>query len=119
MTVFVDDVRYRYGRMIMCHMWSESVFELMDMAQAIGLSCRWIQLPPKASWVHFDISLDRKAAALSRGAVLTDRYGPVEHVARLQLMSPDPRVVAAARERLIGLANIRARRAKPVQGVLL
>lgn len=119
MTVYVDDVRHRYRRMIMCHMWSESVFDLMDMAQAIGVSCRWIQLPPKASWVHFDICLDKKRAALARGAVLTDRYGPVEHTARLKLNAADKTIVAAARQRLDQIAGLRARRAMPAQGRLL
>lgn len=84
MTVYVDDVRHRYGRMVMCHMWSESLEELLWMADHIGLQRKWLQAPPKASWVHFDISLTLKARAIAAGAVLTDKYGPVEHVARLR-----------------------------------
>jgi hypothetical protein len=117
-TVYVDDVRHRYRLMIMCHMWSESVFDLMDMAQAIGVSCRWIQLPPKASWVHFDICLDKKRLALARGAVLTDRYGPVEHVAKLQLICGDEAAAISARRRIAQISQIRARHA-PAQGSLL
>lgn len=99
MTVYVDDVRHRYGRMIMCHMWSESLEELLGMADRIGLQRRWLQTPPKASWVHFDISLALKARAIAAGAVLTDRYGPVEHVARLRGDLP----------KLARIAEIRAR----------
>ncbi|MCW3784429.1 DUF4031 domain-containing protein [Defluviimonas salinarum] len=84
MTVYVDDVRHRYGRMVMCHMWADSHEELLAMADRIGLARRWLQEPPKASWVHFDVSLMLKARAIAAGAVLTDRYGPVEHVARLR-----------------------------------
>lgn len=82
MSVYVDDVRHSYGRMIMCHMWADSPDELLAMADRIGVGRRWLQQPPKASWVHFDISLNRKALALAAGAVLTDRYGPVEFLAR-------------------------------------
>jgi hypothetical protein len=84
MTVYVDDVRHKLGRMIMCHMWASSLDELLTMADTIGVKRKWLQQPPKASWVHFDISLSAKAKALAAGAVLTDRYGPVEHLARLR-----------------------------------
>ncbi|MCE6957715.1 DUF4031 domain-containing protein [Cereibacter sphaeroides] len=84
MTVWVDDVRHAYGRMVMCHMWSDSEEELHTMADRIGVARRWIQKPPKASWLHFDICLEKKRLALAAGAILTDRYGPVLHVARLR-----------------------------------
>jgi hypothetical protein len=52
------------------------------MVDAIGVQRRWLQKPPKASWVHFDISYGKKKLAIARGAVLTDKYGPLEHEAR-------------------------------------
>lgn len=84
MGVYVDDVRHRYGRMVMCHMWADTLDELLAMADRIGVARRWLQKPPKASWVHFDISLGMKAKAIAAGATLTDKYGPVEHVAKLR-----------------------------------
>jgi hypothetical protein len=84
MSVYVDDVRLPFGRMIMCHMWADSLDELLTMADLIGVARKWMQQPPKASWVHFDISLGMKDKALAAGAVLTDRYGPSEHVAKLR-----------------------------------
>lgn len=84
MTVYVDDVRLPYRRMIMCHMWADDLEELLAMADRIGVARKWLQQPPRASWTHFDVSLGMKARAIARGAVLTDRYGPVEHVARLR-----------------------------------
>ena len=83
MTVYVDATRNRYGRMVMCHMWADTLDELLAMVDRIGVARKWLQKPPHASWVHFDISLGKKTAALAAGAILTDRYGPVEHVARL------------------------------------
>ncbi len=82
MTVYVDDVRHKFGNMVMCHMWADTLPELLAMADRIGVKRRWLQKPPKASWVHFDISLGKKALARAYGAVLTDKYGPIEHEAR-------------------------------------
>ena len=82
MSVSVDDVRHRYGRMVMCHMWADSLDELIAMVDRIGVQRKWLQQPPKASWIHFDISLEKKTLALAAGAILTDKYGPIEHEAR-------------------------------------
>ncbi len=90
MTVYVDDVRLPFGRMIMCHMWADTLAELLAMADKIGVQRKWIQGHPtlsfgkhrKASWVHFDVSLGAKQKALAAGAVLTDRFGPIEHLAK-------------------------------------
>lgn len=97
MTVYVDDVRHPYGRMIMCHMWADTLEELLAMADRIGVARRWLQQPPKASWVHFDISLGMKQKALAFGAVLTDKYGPSEFTSRQKLKHSDAAVRKRAR----------------------
>ncbi|MGH6746564.1 DUF4031 domain-containing protein [Novosphingobium sp.] len=119
MTVYVDDVRHRFGSMIMCHLWADTLEELLAMVDKIGVQRKWIQghqtlsfgKHRNASWVHFDIALTKKAAAIRHGAVLTDRYGPVEHTARLALASPDPDRRARAQQQLDTIATIRARAA--------
>ena len=83
MAVYVDDVRHKFGRMIMCHMWADSDDALLAMADKLGVQRKWLQQPPKASWVHFDISIGMKSKALKFGAILTDKYGPSRHVAVL------------------------------------
>lgn len=82
LAVYVDDVRHRFGRMVMCHMWADTLDELLAMADRIGVARKWLQKPPKASWVHFDVSLGMKAKAIEAGAILTDRFGPAEFEAR-------------------------------------
>lgn len=82
MSVYVDDVRHRFGRMVMCHLWADTEAELHAEAAALGLRRAWFQEPPKASWKHYDISLGVKAKAIARGATLTDMFGPLEFVAR-------------------------------------
>lgn len=109
MTVYVDDVRHQYGRMIMCHMWADTEAELFAMADRIGVARRWVQHPPKASWVHFDVSLGMKAAALKAGAVLTDKYGPVEHTARMAIASGDVARAERGRAMLERVERVRGR----------
>ena len=99
MSVYVDDMRASFGRMVMCHMWADSLDELLAMADRIGVQRKWLQQPPKASWVHFDIALSKKVLAIKAGAVLTDRYGPSEHVARMRGNQRMLDTIAAARLR--------------------
>lgn len=81
MPCYVDDVRHQFRNMVMCHLWADSRDELFHMVDLIGVPRKWFQCPPKASWEHFDISISKKKLALQHGAILTDKYGPVMHVA--------------------------------------
>ncbi len=84
MAVYVDPAVHPFGRMIMCHLWADTEAELMAMVDAIGVARKWVQCPPKASWLHFDIAKSKRALAVAAGAIETDRYGPVLHTARLK-----------------------------------
>lgn len=108
MTVYVDDVRLPFGRMVMCHLWADTLDELLAMVDRIGVQRKWLQQPPKASWVHYDISLAKKALAIEAGAVLTDRYGPVEFEAKRQIASGNPELVAIGQRRLERVIAVRA-----------
>ena len=68
MTVFVDDMRAGYGRMVMCHMVADSDAELHAMAARIGVARRWWQAPPRHD-SHYDIALSKRALAIQHGAV--------------------------------------------------
>lgn len=118
MTVYVDDVRHQFGRMVMCHLWADSEAELLAMVDLIGVDRKWIQGHPAlsfgkhrdASWVHFDISLGMKARAIAAGAILTDKFGPAEHVARLALASGDAALVELATRKLRQVEHTRLQR---------
>ncbi len=62
MTVYVDDMRAAYGRMVMCHMIADTDDELHAMADAIGVARRWYQRD------HYDICLSKRRLAISAGA---------------------------------------------------
>ena len=116
MTVYVDEAKHAFGRMIMCHMWADSDAELLEMADKIGVQRKWIQGHPElsfgkhknASWVHFDIAKGKRDLAIQNGAIVTDKYGPVEHCAKLHIASGDPALVARGTAKLDQVRAVRA-----------
>lgn len=66
MTVYVDNMRAKYGRMIMCHMMADTAMELHTMAKRIGVKKKWFQ---KTRYPHYDICLAKKQLAIKYGAV--------------------------------------------------
>lgn len=81
MACYVDNVAIRYRSMIMCHLWADTMPELMAMVDTIGVDRRHLQ---QTHWTHFDISLGKKQLAIRCGAKITDKFGPVEYVAKLR-----------------------------------
>jgi hypothetical protein len=60
--VYVDDMRAKFGRMIMCHMIADTEAELHAMADQIGVARKWYQGD------HYDIALSKRDAAVLVGA---------------------------------------------------
>ncbi len=119
MAVYVDDMEAEFGSMVMCHMWADSDDELLAMADKIGVGRHWIQGHPtlslekykKASWVHFDIAKSKRSLAVRYGARQTDKYGPVEHTARLKIKlgqeRGDEALIASGQKQLDQIARSR------------
>jgi Protein of unknown function (DUF4031) len=62
MTVYVDDMRMKLGRMTMCHMVADTAAELHAMADLIGCEREWYQRG------HYDIPLVKRMRAVRAGA---------------------------------------------------
>lgn len=71
MTVYVDDMRSRYGRMVMCHMIADTEWELHEFARHIGIRRKWFQGD------HYDICMVKKALARRSGAIEVTRRAMV------------------------------------------
>lgn len=86
MACYVDPAQHPFGRMLMCHLWADTLDELLAMVDRIGVDRKWIQGHPtlsfgkhrNASWVHFDIAKGKRALAVQAGAIETDKFGPLE-----------------------------------------
>lgn len=59
MAVYVDNMRAKFGRMILCHMIADTTEELLQMVDKIGVK------PDE----HFDISLVKRSSAIFHGAI--------------------------------------------------
>lgn len=68
MAVYVDDMRAKFRRMVMCHMIADTEEELHAMAAHIGISKRWHQSPPE-HFSHYDICMKMRALAITAGAL--------------------------------------------------
>jgi len=70
--VYVDGLRdygWRHGPS--CHLIADSVEELIEFAESMGLRREWFQAK---STPHFDLTVEGRAAAVSKGAIeLTNR----------------------------------------------
>lgn len=68
MAVFVDDMKAKYGRMVMCHTGADTTEELLQMVDKIGVQRKWLQC--EGTWrEHFDIALSKRALAVEAGAI--------------------------------------------------
>jgi hypothetical protein len=69
---YVDEMRAKFGRMVLCHMVSDTEEELHAMAARIGMKQEWHQ---KAGTYksHYDISLSKRKLAVYFGAVEINR----------------------------------------------
>lgn len=67
MPVYVDLMKAKYGRMVMCHMVADTTDELLAMADYIGVDRKWIQHAGTLR-EHFDICKTKRAKAIKAGA---------------------------------------------------
>lgn len=68
MSVYVDDMRAPFGRLVLCHMVADTLDELNAMADRIGVARKWIQHADDPIAVHYDIALSKRVLAIAAGA---------------------------------------------------
>jgi len=96
MAVYVDQARNKFGRMIMCHMLADTIEELLEMADKIGLQRRHFQ---PTSHPHFDVSLGYKTKAISAGAQVISKRELVALMKKQRVrLKSDPKQQAAYEE---------------------
>jgi hypothetical protein len=81
MSVYLDDPIFPYGHMMMCHMVADSIEELHDMADRIGIRRKWFQ---NKRVPHYDICKSKRVLAIKLGALEVGREKFVEISKRLR-----------------------------------
>lgn len=71
MPVYVDKPIHEFKGMIMCHMIADTLEELHEMADKIGIKREWFQ--KNASFPHYDIPKMRREKAVKLGAIEVNR----------------------------------------------
>jgi hypothetical protein len=65
-TVYVDSMKAPFGRMIVCHMFADTLAELHGMADTIGVARKWFQ--DREGFPHYDICQSKRRLAVAAGA---------------------------------------------------
>lgn len=74
MAVYVGTMEWPYRRMIMFHLVADSVEELHEMVDKIGVNRKWFQNEKADGLPHYDICKSKKVLAIKHGAIeMSDR----------------------------------------------
>lgn len=71
MAVYVDNAKIPWRGRYWCHLVADTLDELHTFARLLGLRRAWFQA--HASLPHYDVTVEIRKVALSRGAHVVDR----------------------------------------------
>lgn len=71
MAIYVDDERISWRGKQWCHLVADSLNELHDFAQKLGLRRSWFQ--ERSIYPHYDVTVRVREKALMLGALKGDR----------------------------------------------
>ena len=69
LTVYVDNARIPWRGMRMSHLQADSLDELHDFAERLGLRREWFQPGSRPEAAHYDVSDSKRSEAISLGAI--------------------------------------------------
>ena len=90
--MYVDNARIAWAGREWCHLVADSLDELHLFAKFLGLKRSWFQA--HASLPHYDITVEVRNLAISRGAVAADRRMLILRARRLkdELIAGEPQL---------------------------
>lgn len=82
MAVYVDDAVWPWRGQLWCHLLADSLDELHQFAQSIGLKKEWFQGHTK--YPHYDMNENRRKIAVKKGAIEIDKRTTIEKAKKLK-----------------------------------
>ncbi|WP_138440224.1 DUF4031 domain-containing protein [Marinobacter alexandrii] len=98
MAVYVDNSRVQWQGKEWCHMVADTLTELHQFAESIGMRPEWFQA--SASYPHYDVTVARRQLALSQGAVVGERRQIIRCAKKLKA---EQTLILGAEYRQLGL----------------
>jgi hypothetical protein len=88
MPVYVDHYFAQYGRMQMSHMIADTLPELHEMADKLGVARKWFQ--SHASIPHYDVCKSKRELAIKSGAIPVERHEFVMKMREIRAETQEP-----------------------------
>ena len=85
----------------MSHMTADTLAELHAMADAIGMKREWFQIPPNASYPHYDVNEPKRDMAISLGGIAVGRRIGIHYAAKLGIEWARPLEASDYRDALL------------------
>lgn len=82
MAAYVDEAVWEWRGQLWCHLLADSLDELHDFAQSIGLKKEWFQGHTK--YPHYDMNKNRRYVAVKKGAIEIDKKTTIEKAKKLK-----------------------------------
>lgn len=82
MAVYVDNARIAWRGRLWCHLVADSLSELHEFAEILGLRRAWFQT--SASYPHYDVTVETRKQALGIGAISGGRRQIIACARRLK-----------------------------------
>lgn len=80
--VYIDNARVAYKGNLYCHMLADSLDELHEFAEVLGIKKCWFH--GSASYPHYDVKIEFRPQAINLGAILSSRKQIIECGKRLR-----------------------------------
>lgn len=69
MAVYVDNAHIRWRGSTWCHLQADTLDELHQFAQGIGLNREWFQPGSRPAAAHYDVAASYRTRAIAAGAI--------------------------------------------------
>jgi hypothetical protein len=78
-TTYVDQPIFRKGKKLYCHLYADSIKELHEFAEKLGIKRCWYENKRGKNFPHYDITESQRITAIIMGAQEVKREHPSQY----------------------------------------